>query len=80
MVQSLLKPRVFSGTSNFSQNSVDYGSGGALYTSHNVLLTFNGTNNFINNTADNGGAICTLSNNVLNLIGTNNLISNTVFL
>ena len=64
---------------SFSQNSADFGSAGALYTSHNVVLTFNGTNNFINNSADNGGAICTLSSNVLNLIGTNNLINNTVF-
>ena len=70
----------FNGNSNFNQNSVDYGSGGAIYTSHNVLLTFNRTNNFTSNLAKgagaSGGAIYTSHNVVLTFNGINSFINN----
>ena len=50
--------------------------GGAIYTSDNVVFSFNGTNNFVNNSAMWGGAICALLNTVLTINGTNNFINN----
>ena len=50
--------------------------GAAIYTSDTVLSS-SGTNNFINNSADNGGgAILALENSVLHFSGTNNFINN----
>ena len=44
---------------------------------YNVTLSFNGTNNFINNSADyNGGAISTSYNTVLSFNGMSNFINN----
>ena len=42
--------------------------GGAIYASENTVLSFNGTNNFINNSADlfgEGGSIYASENTVL---------------
>ena len=53
----------FSGTNLFLNNSAGHGgSGGAMYTSDNVVISFNVTSNFINNSVDyddggGGGAI-----------------------
>ena len=49
--------------------------GGAIYASYNAILSFSGTSNFINNSADNGGAIYT-GNTVLSFNGTDNFINN----
>jgi len=46
------------GTNNFTHNSVGI-KGGTVFTSDNSVLTFIGTNNFINNSAESGGAIDT---------------------
>ena len=51
-------------------------AGGAILTVNNTVLSFNGTNNFINNSAGRGGAIYTLYNTVLSFNGTNNFINN----
>ena len=59
------------------QRDYRYVGGGAIYASYNSMLIFNGTNNFINNSANNsGGAIYILGNAVLNFSGTNNFINN----
>ena len=75
----------FTGSTTFLDSNVScsvplYGlfGGGAIYTSGSTLLSFNGINNFINNSADYGGAICTSGNTVLNFSGTNNFINNSV--
>ena len=64
----------FTGASNFSRSSTE--SCGAI----NVLvLTFNGTNSFIRNSAkSNGSAIYTENNTLLTFTGGNNFISNSV--
>ena len=62
----------FLGISTFSSNRAGY-HGGAINAYDNGALIFNGTNNFINNTAEIGGAY---DNGVLNFIGTNNFINN----
>ena len=75
----------FTGTNNFLDNvnsankkrqhgGYALGVGGAIYISNNAVLTFNGTNNFVNNSAKrNGGAIYAKTNISLTFIGTNNL-------
>ena len=65
----------FLGISTFSSNRAGY-HGGAINAYDNGALIFNGTNNFINNTAEIGGAINAYDNGVLNFIGTNNFINN----
>ena len=63
------------GTSNFTSNSAE--SGGAVGTARNVVLTFTGANNFINNSANSdGGAIFVLVNISLDITGTSNFSSN----
>ena len=53
--------------------------GGAIYVTNNTILNFHGTNNFINNSANNkGGAIYASHNTVLTFTGTSNFISNYV--
>ena len=65
----------FTGTNNFCGNSAQYG--GAIYAKIDTSLSFNGTSNFNNNSAEQiGGAIYTERNTVLTFIGTNNFISN----
>ena len=49
--------------------------GGAICTEYNTVLTFNGTNNFIHNSAGSGGAI-SASNTVLSFNGTSHFINN----
>jgi len=77
----------FIGNTTFLDNSASseqcsiYGyvlGGGAIVTFNNTVLSFWGTNNFINNSAadNHGGAINTFGNTVLNLIGANNFINN----
>ena len=73
----------FIGNITFLENyATFYGpmsGGGAIYTSNNSILSFNGTNNFISNSADyggRGGAIYATSNAVLIFSGTSNFISN----
>ena len=78
----------FSGVSNFidnvkstkkKQNHAHGGGGGAIYVTNNTVVSFHGTNNFINNSANNkGGAIYTSRNTVLTFIGTSNFTSNYV--
>ena len=47
------------------------------YITKQVMLTFNGTNNFIGNSADNdGGVIYSLNHNILIFNGSNNFIGN----
>ena len=68
-------------TNNFINNSANK-KGGAIYTSHNTVLTFTGTSNFISNYVHRdrvggaGGAIYTHSNTVLTFNGTNHFINN----
>ena len=53
--------------------------GGAIYASNNTVLSFNGTSNFISNSAgDSGGAIRISHNTVLNFSGTSSFINNSV--
>ena len=73
----------FIGNITFLENyATFYGpmsGGGAIYTSNNSILSFNGTNNFISNSADyggRGGAIYATNNAVLIFSGTSNFISN----
>jgi len=59
---------------NFINNS---GYGGAIHMFNKTVLSHNGTNNFINNSADGvvgSGAIYTLNNPLLSFNGANNLI------
>ena len=65
----------FIGASNFTNNSAEYG--GAIGTVCNVVFTFNGTNNFINNWASSdGGAINAQVNTLLDITGTSSFHSN----
>ena len=76
----------FTGTSNFFDNVKSANKkhkhaqgGGATYVTNNSVLNFHGTNNFINNSANNkGGAIYTSHNTVVTFSGTSNFISNYV--
>ena len=66
----------FIGNTNFLRNSKKrhtIGVHSAIHITENAVLTFNGTNNFINNS---GNAIYTSHNTVLNFIGTSNFIGN----
>ena len=77
----------FSGVSNFIDNVKSTKKkqnhahgGGAIYVTNNTVVSFHGTNNFINNSANNkGGAIYTSHNTVLTFIGTSNFTSNYVY-
>ena len=66
------------GNATFLDNSVfPFEGGGAIFTSGNTVLSFNGTNDFINNSAGtDGGAICTSGNTVLSFNGASNFINN----
>ena len=73
----------FTGNITFLDNSAtsatEFACGGAIYASF-TLLSFNGTSNFINNSAHYGGAIQTWANTVLSFNGINNFINNSAFL
>ena len=60
----------------YSAHDLVASSGGAIYTAGHTLLCFNGTNNFINNSATYGGAIYTSNNTVIRFYGTSNFINN----
>ena len=64
-------------TSIFSQNSAEQ-YGGAIDSYDNIVLTFNGTNNFFKNVANSegGGAIYAGANTLLNFIGTSDFSQN----
>ena len=65
----------FSGTSNFIHNLAEVG--GAIGTVDNVIVTFNGTNVFFNNSAsDSGGAIFASSNTSLSFTGASHFSHN----
>ena len=67
----------FTGNTTFLDNCVFEPCGGAILTLENTVLSFNGTSNFINNSAFNGGgAICAKDSTVLSFNGTSNFISN----
>ena len=55
---------------------------GAICTLQNTVLSFNGTNNFINNSAHKGvgGAICSSHNSVLSFNGTTHLSATQQFI
>ena len=53
------------------------GDDGAIYTSHNAVLTFSGNSNFFNNSVGfYGGAISAKDNTSLSFIGTSNFTHN----
>ena len=61
-------------------NSAVYTEGGAIYALDYAARNFNGTTNFIKNSADgNGGAICTSDNTVLSFMGNNYFSSNSAY-
>ena len=65
----------FNSTCAFSHNSAN--EGGAIYAENNTLLSFIGTSNFCNNSAESyGGAIEAYKNTILHFSGTNNFIAN----
>ena len=58
-------------------NSAIYTEGGAIYALDYAARNFNGTTNFIENSADgNGSAICTSDNAVFSFMGNNYFSSN----
>ena len=74
---------IFTGNTTFLENSAICTSfserfyWGAILTYNNTIINFNGTSNFINNSADsNGGAILTYNNTIINFNGTSNFINN----
>ena len=62
----------FIATNTFTHNSAGIKVGAA----DNGVLTFNGTDNFINNSANSGGAIFATTNISLRFTGTNNFTHN----
>ena len=68
----------FIGNTTFCENNASYhGSGGAIWASASSL-DFDGTNNFIGNSAErNGGAIYAETNSLLSFSGTSNFCHNT---
>ena len=80
---------MFTGNTMFLDNSALWegpyiicrGSGGAIYASNHAVLSFSGTNSFINNSADggSGGAIYASSNTVLSFSGNNSFINNSAY-
>ena len=70
----------FIGNTTFLENSaMSFGSGGAIY-ADSTVLNFEGTSNFISNSADWGGAISTSDNTILAFNGTSNFIGNSALL
>ena len=80
---------MFTGNTTFLENSAIYFRNfknflsrfnwGAIFT-YNTIINFNGTSNFINNSANHlglgGGAILTYDNTIINFNGTSNFINN----
>ena len=71
----------FIGNTTFLENSaMSFGSGGAIY-ADSTVLNFEGTSNFISNSADvDCGAISTSDNTILAFNGTSNFIGNSALL
>ena len=71
----------FIGNTTFLENSaLSFNGGGAIY-ADNTVLSFEGTSNFISNSADFGcGAISTSDNTILAFNGTSNFIGNSALL
>ena len=74
---------IFTGNTTFLENSAICTSfsgciyWGAIFTYNKTIIDFNGTSNFINNSADyDGGAIFTYGNTIINFNGTSNFINN----
>ena len=89
-ITALSSNLTFTGNTTFIDNSAISGQcqsvtvvfeavfgGGAIFTSGNTVLSFSGTNNFINNSAgDYGGAIYTYGNAELSFNGASNFFNN----
>ena len=65
-----------SGNNDFTHNHCQTCVGGGGIAAVSSVLSFNGINNFINNSAGYGGAIYTSDNTVLSFNGTSNFINN----
>ena len=82
-IAALSSNLTFIGNTSFFDNSAalisehTVGGGGAIFATGQAVLSFNGTNNFINNLAGggDGGAICT-QESTLRFKGTTNFVSN----
>ena len=77
-ITALRSSLTFTGNTTFSENNATFNGGGAIYASDNTIISFTGTNNFINNSAYDGGAIYT-SDTILSFNGTNYFINNSVY-
>ena len=73
----------FTGNITFLENKATFhrkysspSGGGAIHASGNVVLSFSGTTNFINNSAHKGGGLFAVENVVLSFSGTSNFINN----
>ena len=61
---------------NVAFSSEDNEGGGAIYASNNTVVHFNGSSNFVNNSAYQGGAICAYFSTTLTFSGTINFTNN----
>ena len=81
-ITALSSNLTFTGNTTFLENmntvTLSYGGGGgAIYASDNSVLSFNGVNTFISNSASqSGGAIYISVNSLLSFSGTSNFINN----
>ena len=79
-IRALSSNIAITGNTNFLENvafsSEDNDGGGAIYASDNTVVHFNGSSNFVNNSAYQGGAICTYSSTTLTFSGTINFTNN----
>ena len=79
-IRALSSNVTITGNANFFENvafsSEDNDGGGAIYASNNTLVHFNGSSNFVNNSAYQGGAICSYFSATLTFSGTINFINN----
>ena len=79
-ITALSSTMTFSGNTTFLENivrsSIGVSCGGAIFATDNTVVSFNGTSNFINNSAQVAGAIYVINNSVFHFNGTSNFISN----
>ena len=61
---------------NIARSNISVSCGGAIYATDHTVVSFNGTTNFINNSAYIAGAIYVINNSVFHFNGTSNFISN----
>ena len=78
-ITALRSRLTFTGNTTFLGNNAIYNGGGAIYASDNTIISFNGTSNFISNSAYDGGAIYTIDNTMLSFNGTNYFINNSAY-